>query len=146
LIRFRPQRASARDRPAPTNREIVIRKILTALLLVPIAVVFVAFAVANRHRVTVSLDPFDPARPAFAFAVPLFELLLAGVIGGVVIGGVAAWLRQSKWRRAARLAQARASDLGAQLDQMKQQMGTAEPGKPMPPRFTPQLTIPPPAA
>ena len=112
----------------------------------PIAVVFVAFAVANRHPVTVSLDPFDPARPAFAFAAPLFELLLAGVIGGVLIGGAAAWLRQSKWRRAARLAQARARELGAQLDQMKQQTGAAEPGERMPPRYTPQLTIPPPAA
>jgi uncharacterized membrane-anchored protein YhcB (DUF1043 family) len=78
--------------------------------------------------------------------VPLFELLLAGVVGGVVIGGVAAWLRQSKWRRAARLAQARASELGAELDQMKQQMGTAEPGKQPPPRYKPRLTIPPPAA
>jgi len=128
------------------DREIVIRKIVTALLLVPIAIVVVAFAVANRHSVVVSFDPFDPERPAFAFAVPLFELLLAGVIGGVVIGGVAAWLRQSKWRRAARLAQARARELGVELDQMKQQMGTAEAGKQMPPRYTPQLTIPPPAA
>jgi uncharacterized integral membrane protein len=128
------------------DREIVIRKIVTTLLLVPIAILVVAFAVANRRPVVVSLDPFDPARPAFAFAVPLFELLLAGVVGGVVIGGVAAWLRQSKWRRAARLAQARASELGAELDQMKQQMGTAEPGEQTPPRYTPRLTIPPPAA
>jgi hypothetical protein len=34
-------------------------------------------------------------------SVPLFALILTLVIGGVVIGGVAAWLRQSKWRRAA---------------------------------------------
>jgi uncharacterized integral membrane protein len=124
----------------------MIHKIVAALFLVPIAVVFVAFAVANRQAVVVSLDPFDQAHPAFALAVPLFALLLAVAIGGVVIGGVAAWLRQSKWRRAARLAQARARELAAELDQLKRQTGMAEPEKEMPRRYAPQLTIPPPAA
>ena len=119
---------------------------MTALLLVPIAIVLVAFAVANRRPVVVSLDPFDPTRPAFAFALPLAELLIGGLIVGVVIGGLAAWMRQGKWRRAARLAQARARELGAELDRMRQQTAGGEPGKPVQPRYTPQLTIPPPAA
>jgi uncharacterized integral membrane protein len=124
----------------------MIRKIVAALVLLPIAIVFVAFAVANRQAVVVAFDPFDQVHPAFALAVPLFALLLAVAIGGVVIGGVAAWLRQSKWRRAARLAQARARELAAELDQLKRQTGMAEPEKEMPRRYAPQLTIPPPAA
>ena len=124
----------------------MIRKIVTALVLLLIAIVFVAFAVANRQAVVVSFDPFDQARPAFALAVPLFALLLAVAIGGVVIGGVAAWLRQSKWRRAARLAQARARELAAELDRLKQNVGVAAAEKEMPRRYAPQLTIPPPAA
>jgi uncharacterized integral membrane protein len=124
----------------------MIHKIVAALDLVPIAVVFVAFAVANRQAVVVSLDPFDQAHPAFALALPLFALLLAVAIGGVVVGGVAAWLRQSKWRRAARLAQARAREIAAELDQLKRQVGVAEPEKEVPRRYAPQLTIPPPAA
>jgi uncharacterized integral membrane protein len=123
----------------------MIRKIVTALMLVPIAIVVVTFAVANRRTVVVSFDPFDQAHPAFALALPLFELLLAVVIGGVVIGGVAAWIRQSKWRRAARLAQAQARELDAELDQLKRHMGVAEPPK-MPGRYASPLTIPPPAA
>jgi hypothetical protein len=124
----------------------MIRKIVIALILVPIAIVFVTFAVANRQTVVVSFDPFDQAHPAFALALPLFELLLAAVIGGVVVGGIAAWIRQGKWRRAARLAQARARELDAELDQLKRQMGMAEPRTEMPRRYPSQLTIPPPAA
>jgi uncharacterized integral membrane protein len=124
----------------------VIRKIVTALILVPIAIVVVTFAVANRQTVVVSFDPFDRAHPAFALALPMFALLLAVAIAGVVIGGVAAWIRQSKWRRAARLAQAQARGLDAQLDQLKQQMGVSEPRKEMPGRYASPLRIPPPAA
>jgi uncharacterized integral membrane protein len=123
----------------------MIRKIVTALILVPLAIVFITFAVANRQTVVVSLDPFDQAHPAFALALPLFALILVLVIGGVVVGGIAAWLRQSKWRRAARLAQAQARELRAEVDRLKRRMGEL-PAEPMPAGYPPRLTIPPPAA
>jgi uncharacterized membrane protein YciS (DUF1049 family) len=123
-----------------------MRKIVTALILVPMAILVVAFAVANRRTVIVSFDPFDPSNPAFALAVPLFGLLLVGLICGVVIGGAAAWIRQSKWRRTARLAQARARELHAELDQLKRDIGMAEAQRPAPGRSAPRLIIPPPAA
>ena len=44
------------------------RKIVTALILVPLAIVLIMFAVANREIVTVSLDPFNSAEPALACA------------------------------------------------------------------------------
>jgi len=91
----------------------MIRKIVTALILVPLAIVFVALAVANRQPVLVSFDPFDQLNPAFARALPLYALMLILVIAGVVVGGIAAWVRQAKWRRAARLADAQARELRA---------------------------------
>src|SRR5215470_6533781 len=122
-------------------------KIVTTLMLVPLAIVFITYAVANRQSVTVSFDPFDQAHPALARSLPLFALILILVIGGVIVGGVAAWLRQSKWRRAARLAQAQVRELRAEVDQLKRRMGPLEiPATPMPPDYTPRLTIPPPAA
>ena len=124
----------------------VIRKAVIALILAPLTAAAVAFAVANRQTIVVSFDPFDRAHPAFAVTLPLFALLLAVVVAGVVIGGVAAWVRQSKWRRAARLAQAQARELNAELDNLKQQIGGAEPRQDMAPRYTPRLTIPPSAA
>ena len=124
----------------------MIRKAVTALILAPLTVAAVAFAVANRQTIVVSFDPFDRAHPAFAVTLPLFALLLAVLVAGVVIGGVAAWVRQSKWRRAARLAQAQARELNAELDNLKQQIGRAEPRQGMAPRYAPRLTIPPSAA
>jgi uncharacterized integral membrane protein len=125
----------------------MIRKFLTALILVPLAIIVVAFAVANRQSVVVSFDPFDQANPAFARPVPLYALVLVLVIVGVVVGGIASWLRQGKWRRAARLAHGEARELRAELDRLKRRAGAGElPGQPMPADYTPRLTIPPPAA
>lgn len=80
----------------------MLRKIVTLVIVVPLAAVIIAFAVANRHAVTVAFDPFSTANPAYAATVPLFVLIFVLVTLGVVVGGVAAWLRQSKWRRVAR--------------------------------------------
>ncbi|MGD9768898.1 MAG: lipopolysaccharide assembly protein LapA domain-containing protein [Pseudolabrys sp.] len=80
----------------------MLRKALAAIILIPIVLLLVMFAVANRQVVTLSFDPFDAANPAYAVAVPLFVLIFVLVVLGVLLGGVAAWLRQSRWRRAAR--------------------------------------------
>jgi uncharacterized integral membrane protein len=102
----------------------LLRKTLAALILVPLAVVIIAFAVANRRIVTVSLDPFSTDQPAAAVTLPLFALVIVLVILGVVIGGAAAWLRQSKWRRTARQLERELGGLRSELDSLKR---TAEP-------------------
>lgn len=80
----------------------MLRKALVAIILIPIVFLLVMFAIANRQVVTLSFDPFDAANPAYAVAVPLFVLIFVLVVLGVLLGGVAAWLRQGRWRRAAR--------------------------------------------
>ena len=70
-----------------------MRKFLTIAILAPLAIVIVMFAVANRELVAVSFDPFDTVRPAFALKLPLYVLIFILVGLGVVVGGVAAWLR-----------------------------------------------------
>lgn len=80
----------------------MFRKIVTTVIIVPLVVIIVAFAVANRQAVTVSFDPFSATHPAYAVTVPLFVLLFAVLILGVIVGGIAAWLNQSAWRRTAR--------------------------------------------
>ena len=83
-------------------RGVVFRKIVTGVIVVPLAMVIVAFAVANRQTVTVSFDPFSAASPAYAATVPLFVLIFILLIVGVIVGGVAAWLAAGQWRRTAR--------------------------------------------
>jgi uncharacterized integral membrane protein len=101
----------------------LIRKIIAAVILVPLAVIIIAFAVANRQIVTVSLDPFSAEHPAASLTLPLFALVIVLLIIGVLIGGIAAWLRQSKWRRTARRLEREIAHLHIELDGLKRTAG-----------------------
>jgi len=79
-----------------------MKSFFKALVLVPIALAIVLFAVANRAPVRVSFDPISRDAPLFALDVPLFAVVLAALAVGVLIGGLAAWLAQGKHRKAAR--------------------------------------------
>jgi len=79
-----------------------MRKFFTALVVIPLGLLFIVFAVANRHLVTVSFDPFNSANPSVAVSLPLFVVIIVVAILGVAAGGMATWFRQRHWRRAAR--------------------------------------------
>ena len=89
----------------------MLRKIVAALILVPLAIIITAFAVANRQIVTLSLDPFSGSEPAASVTLPLFALVILVLVAGVLIGGAAAWLRQGRWRRDARRLEREVHDL-----------------------------------
>jgi uncharacterized integral membrane protein len=84
----------------------MLRTLLTAVVLVPLGLLILLFAVANREWISVSLDPFAAQEPALAVSLPVFFVILLAVMAGVMIGGTATWLSQAKWRRAARRHQA----------------------------------------
>jgi uncharacterized integral membrane protein len=100
-----------------------LRKIIAAVILVPLAVVIIAFAVANRQIVTVSLDPFSSEHPAASLTLPLFALIIVLLVIGVLIGGIAAWLRQTKWRRTARRFEREVADLRIEIETLKRNAG-----------------------
>ena len=93
----------------------MLRKIFNVLVILPLAVLFVVFAVANRHIVTLSFDPFNSSDPALGVSLPLFVVIIAVAMFGVVAGGVATWFGQRHWRRAARLHEADARHARAEL-------------------------------
>jgi uncharacterized integral membrane protein len=97
----------------------VMRKFFTGLVLIPLGLIFVVFAVANRHLVTVSFDPFNSSDPSVGFRLPLFVLIIGVAIAGVVAGGSATWFRQRRWRRAARQHEADARQARAQLADLR---------------------------
>ena len=114
-----------------------MRKLITILVLAPVAVAIVMFAVANREVVTISFDPFDAAHPALSLKSPLYLVIFALVGVGVLVGGASAWLRQHKWRARARRAEAEARELRGRLN-------AAEPRRSLPARSqTPPLAVPP---
>jgi uncharacterized integral membrane protein len=90
----------------------LLRKIIAIVILLPLAIVLIAFAVANRQIVTVSLDPFGGSDSG----LPLFVLIILLLIIGVLIGGLAAWVRQGKWRSAARRAERQLQALRKKLE------------------------------
>lgn len=96
-----------------------MRKFFTALGLIPLGVIFLAFAIANRRLVTVSFDPFTATDPSVGVTLPLFMVIIVVAILGVLAGSFATWLRQRHWRRAARQNEAEARDARAQLAQLQ---------------------------
>ncbi len=86
------------------------------ILIVPLAILFLAFAFANRHIVTVAFDPFPSGDiPAFALQMPLFVALILAAMLGVVAGGFAVWLTQGRHRRALRALRADTDKLRSDL-------------------------------
>jgi uncharacterized integral membrane protein len=92
---------------------------------VPLAVVIIALAVANRQIVTVSLDPFSAEHPAASVTLPLFGLIIVLLIVGVLIGGIAAWLGQGRWRRTVRRLEREAGALRTEVEGFKRGVGMA---------------------
>jgi uncharacterized integral membrane protein len=103
----------------PRSSAGVLRRIVAVIVLVPLAVLIIAFAVANRQDVTVSLDPFNSSAPAASVTLPLFVVVIVVLILGVVIGGVAAWLRQAKRRRTVRRLEREVAALRGEIDTLK---------------------------
>ena len=103
-----------------------MRKFFNAVVLIPIGVIFVVFAVANRHLVTVSFDPFNSSDPALGFSLPLFAVIIAVAILGVVAGGLATWFSQRRWRRSARQHEADAREMRIQLADLRASVAASQ--------------------
>jgi uncharacterized integral membrane protein len=121
----------------------LLRRIVAAIVLVPLAVIIIAFAVANRETVTVSFDPFSGHDPAATVSLPLFALVLVLLIIGVLIGGAASWLRQGKRRGAARRFERELQVLRGKLAALEGMAQSAQ-GVPREANPPPQLRLKPP--
>ena len=67
-----------------------------------LALATAVIAVANRNDVPLSFDPFNAAAPAILFQVPLYTIILAAALIGILLGGWSSWLSQSHVRLALR--------------------------------------------
>src|SRR5262249_45403914 len=118
----------------------MIRKIVLAVILIPLAIVIVALAVANRQIVTVSFDPFNAAEPAFLLRAPLVVRVFVVVLAGVTRGGFASWRRRGGGRRAARLREAELQSARNEVDRLRRELAARETAA------APPLALRPPAA
>jgi hypothetical protein len=76
-----------------------LKRILWLFIAIPAAVLLIVFSVANRAPVTMFLDPFSTENPALSVTLPFFVFLFAAFLGGLLVGGIVAWLGQGRHRR-----------------------------------------------
>jgi hypothetical protein len=80
----------------------MVQRTLSLILTLLASAALITLAVTNKHLVDLKLNPFNPDDGRLTVAMPLFAYLFTMLIAGVILGGVASWLSQGKWRRTAR--------------------------------------------
>lgn len=88
-----------------------MNRILVFVVFLPLAIVLIALAVANRTSVPFTIDPFNPGNPGLTVELPLFVFLFAALGIGLIVGSVATWIRQGHYRRQARRREAEVRNL-----------------------------------
>ncbi len=111
------------------------RKLVLALVVVPLGVVLITLAVVNRKPALLILDPFGGSEPGLSLEAPLFLFLLGAFALGLVVGGIATWLGQGKWRRTARDEAREVREWRRQADRLEKELeGGARVRSPAPDR------------
>ncbi|MFV0281039.1 MAG: lipopolysaccharide assembly protein LapA domain-containing protein [Rhodoblastus sp.] len=104
-----------------------MRTLFRLLVVLPVAIVIVLFAVANRQPVDVSFDPFPGSGIAGpTLTTPLFLLMFIAGGLGVLAGGVAVWLRQGRFRKQARTARNEAVEARGETEHLRAKVDRME--------------------
>lgn len=96
-----------------------MRRFFRWLVGLPIIFLVIGFAIANRGSVTLSFDPFTSVNPSLYLIMPLWLLFVAGILLGLIVGGIVSWWAQGKHRKAAREARAETLKLQAELADLR---------------------------
>jgi uncharacterized integral membrane protein len=92
-------------------------KLLGWVIAVPVGLIVIAFAVANREAVEVRFDPLP-----YAVEIPIYAVALGAIIFGFVVGAVIRWLFDHRWRRLARLRGRRIRALERESDRLRERL------------------------
>lgn len=103
----------------------MVKKIVGWLVLVPLCGLLIAFALANRHLVSVNINPFAPPLDAGTggYGIPLFVVLYVVLLIGVLLGGIASWFAQGTHRKRERHWRREAHQLSQELDARRRAAG-----------------------
>ncbi len=94
-----------------------MQRILRWVVGLPLVILVVGFAIANRKWVDVSFNPFTQDMPSIP--LPLWLLLFIGIFAGILIGWTGAWVAQGKHRKAAREARREVQQLQVELADLR---------------------------
>jgi uncharacterized integral membrane protein len=99
----------------------MLRRFVWILVAFPVAVLLLTLAVANRHGVRLVLDPFRSDEAVLFLVLPFYAYLFGVLLIGIVIGGLATWVAQARWRRTARRRAAEARRWQAEADRLSRE-------------------------
>lgn len=80
----------------------MLKRFLGLVVAIPVGVLLIALAIANRQKVSLVLDPFQPTQPMFSIELPFFIYIFGALVLGVILGGCSVWMSQGRYRRVAR--------------------------------------------
>ena len=98
----------------------MIKRLIFIVVVLPIALVLLALAVANRQEVALNWNPFRPDFPGHQVAAPMFVFLFLVFALGMIVGSMATWLRQSRYRKQARAKQAEVEEWRYKADRERE--------------------------
>jgi uncharacterized integral membrane protein len=103
----------------------MLRRIVGWIVLVPLCLVLIIFALANRQLTVVNFNPFisPDALAAPAVGMPLFLVIFGVLLVGVVLGGIASWFAAGQIRRDRRKWQREAERLSRELEGQRKAAG-----------------------
>ena len=102
-------------------KKLKVAKVLSLVLVLPAAMVFVTFAVVNRGPVTIDFWPLPIDMQA-----PLSAMIILSLIVGVIWGGVASWLAAGTGRKRARDTVQRANQAESESRDLKNRVARLE--------------------
>ena len=92
----------------------------------PLGIIVVALAVANRQIIVVSIPPQVGDAPLYSFSLPLFALLFATLFVGMLLGSFATWLTQARHRKQARQQKQQADKMANEASKQAQRADALE--------------------
>ncbi len=97
-----------------------MRRFITWIVGLPVAVAATVVAVANRQTVGLELWPFP-----VVVETPVFLVLLLSLATGLVVGFGLAWLSQARWRRQARQSRRQVESLEREVEVLRRRTAQA---------------------
>ncbi|WP_174803721.1 lipopolysaccharide assembly protein LapA domain-containing protein [Martelella limonii] len=107
------------------------KKLINILILVPIGVVLIVLCVVNRAPVSMALNPFDTGDKVLSVSAPFFVFILIAFILGIVLGSLATWFSQHKYRKSAKVKKREAAKWRAEADHQKTLPAELPPTRPL---------------
>mgnify|MGYP001825875202 FL=1 len=108
------------------------RKLINIIILVPVAIILIVLSVANRNWVTLALNPFDPGDTVLSVGAPFFVFLFVALMIGMVVGSLATWFRQGRYRKKARQEAKEAVRWHTEADKQRERVEAIAGGKSLP--------------